>query len=327
MWFVRAALACMTFNLLACNGSTNSEANNLGGTIAQGTGGASLGRGGAVPSTGSSGGTITTGGRSSPGGTAASGGTTAATTGGPASGERSAGCGKSAPLPTATKQTTSVGGTPRSYYLVPPTGYNAATAYPLVFVFHGAGGTGEGMHGWFKLEQAASGAALFIYPDGLGGIWDLGNNGPDAKLFDQLVGSLGEGWCLDTKAIFAVGFSYGGWAATQMALSRPTVIRAIASLAGGGPQGGKNTDPAVAAMIIHGTADTAEPIVAGTRSRDHFVATNGCAKGTSNMSPSPCVAYVGCQAGKSVAWCEHTGAHDIPDFAASGIWSFFLANR
>jgi polyhydroxybutyrate depolymerase len=220
-----------------------------------------------------------------------------------------------------------VGGTSRTYYLVPPTNYNPATAYPLVFVFHGAGGTGENIHGWFKLEQAASGAALFVYPDGLGGIWDLGNNGPDAKLFDQVVASLSEQWCLDSKAIFAAGFSYGGWAATQMALARPTVVRAIASIAGGGPQGGKKTDPAVAAMIIHGTADTAEPIVAGTKSRDHFAATNGCTNGTSSLSPSPCVAYAGCQPGKSVAWCEHAGAHEIPEFAASGIWSFFLANR
>jgi len=321
LWCGRSAIVCLGFLGLACGGSSNSDGNRTGGTTALTTGGTSRGSGGTVPATGSTGGTTATGGSTSTGGAPPT------STGGAVASGRSAGCGKSAPLPAAAKQTTSVGGAARSYYLVPPTGYNAATAYPLVFVFHGAGGTGESMHGWFTLEQAAAGAALFVYPDGLGGIWDLGNNGPDAKLFDQLVASLGEGWCLDTKAIFAAGFSYGGWAATQLAASRPAVIRGIASIAGGGPQGGKNSDPAVAAIIIHGTADTAEPIIAGTKSRDHFVATNGCGSTTTNLTPSPCVAYAGCPAGKSVAWCQHAGAHEIPDFAAAGIWGFFLANR
>jgi len=183
------------------------------------------------------------------------------------------------------------------------------------------------MRSWGGFEQAANGAAIFVYPDGLNGIWDLKNDGPDANLFDQLVTSLEAAWCIDKSALFAVGFSYGGWAATQMAVSRPTVVRAIASIEGGGPQGGKNTSPAVAAMIIHGTADTAEPIASGISSRDHFVATNGCTTTTSPMTPSPCVTYTGCQLGKSVAWCQHSGAHEIPTFAPGGVWSFFMSVR
>jgi len=183
------------------------------------------------------------------------------------------------------------------------------------------------MQSWSGFEAPANGAALFVYPDGLNGIWDLGNNGPDAKLFDQLVSTLEDAWCIDKGAIFAEGFSYGGWAATQLAVSRPTVVRAIASIEGGGPQGGKTTDPAVAAMIIHGTADTAEPIASGISSRTHFVATNGCGSVTAALAPDPCVAYSGCKAGKSVAWCQHAGGHTIPDFAAAGIFSFFMSMR
>ena len=269
------------------------------------------------------------------GGSGGTGGTSTATGGtsesggnsGASSSAKSSGCGKSAPLSTTTQQTTNVSGTSRGYFLSPPKNYNSNTAYPLVFVFHGAGDSGKSMQGWSGLEASATGGALFVYPDGINGIWDLENNGPDAKMFDQLVTTLQEAWCIDKNAIFAEGFSYGGWAATQMAVARPTVVRAIASIEGGGPQGGKTTDPAVAAMIIHGKADTAEPIASGISSRNHFVATNGCGSTTTAMTPSPCVTYTGCKAGKPVAWCEHPGPHEIPSFSAAGIWNFFMSVR
>jgi len=273
------------------------------------------------------------GGSTSTGGTSTSaivGGTSSVATGGTSStgtAVRSNGCGKAAPSSKAAQLATTVNGTARSYFLAPPSNYNSNTAYPVVFVFHGAGGTGESLRGWFTLEEAATGAALFVYPDGLGGIWDLGNNGADAGLFDQLVTSLGDTWCIDKGATFAVGFSYGGWAATQFARARPTVVRAIASIAGGGPQGGRNTDAAVAAMLIHGTADTSEPISSSISSRTHFIATNGCGSTTAALSPAPCVAYVGCQPGKTVAWCEHAGTHEIPSFAPGAIWEFLMSMR
>jgi poly(3-hydroxybutyrate) depolymerase len=288
------------------------------------TTGGSMGNGGSSGNSTVGGtGAITSGGASS-----ATGGTT--TTGGSnvtSSPNLSSGCGKTAPISAATQQTTSVNGEARSYFISPPKNYKSNTAYPLVFVFHGGGDNGKSMQGWSGLEAGATTGALFVYPDGLGGIWDLKNDGPDTKLFDRLVTTLEDEWCIDKTAIFAAGFSYGGWAATQLAVARPTVVRAVASIEGGGPQGGKSSDPAVAAMIIHGTEDTAEPIAAGISSRNHFVSTNGCGNTTSAMTPSPCVAYNGCKDGKSVAWCEHPGAHEIPSFSPAGIWNFFMNVR
>jgi dienelactone hydrolase len=124
-----------------------------------------------------------------------------------------------------------------------------------------------------------------------------------------------------------VGFSYGGWAATQMAKARPTVVRGIVSIAGGGPQGGGSKDPPVAAMMVHGSNDTAEPPAAGESSRDHFVATNGCAATSQDVEPAPCKAYTGCMAGKPVEWCLHPGVHEVPGFAPPAIWKFFTSLR
>lgn len=63
-------------------------------------------------------------------------------------------------------------------------------------------------------------------------------------------------------------------------------------------------------------------IAEGLSSRDHWIKANGCGMATAPVNPSPCVAYAGCQADLPVVWCQHTGGHEWPAFAASGIWGF-----
>ncbi len=247
--------------------------------------------------------------------------------GGSGSAVKSAGCGKPAPLAEAAQQSVTIDAAARGYVLVPPAGYDAKIAHALVFAYHGGGGDGSGLRGYFGLEEASKGQAIFVYPDGLGGIWDLENDGPDAKLFDSVLATLQEAWCIDKGAIFTAGFSYGGWAATQMGKARPTVVRGVASIAGGGPQGGGKGDAPVAVIIVHGSSDGAEPIAAGESSRDHFVGTNGCGASSSDVAPTPCKTYAGCKAGKPVQWCQHAGGHDVPGFAPAGIWNFFTSLR
>ncbi|MDF3070290.1 MAG: hypothetical protein K0R38_5891, partial [Polyangiaceae bacterium] len=257
--------------------------NSSGGSSSGGKGnssGASAGGGGSSGNAGSAG---------NGGGVSGSGAGAGAGAGGSGSANvsKSAGCGKAAPLAGAEQKSVTIGADARGYLLVPPTSYKPDTAYPLVFVFHGGGSAGSLMRAGFTLEAAAQGQAVFVYPDGLGYIWDLKNDGPDAKLFDSMVATLQDGWCVDKNAIFAVGFSYGGWAATQMAKARPTVLRGVVSMAGGGPSGGLASDSPVAAMLVHGMNDTAESPDSGARSRDHFVATNGCATTSQPVEPSP----------------------------------------
>jgi len=217
--------------------------------------------------------------------------------------------------------------TNRGYLLAPPASYNNNTAYALVFAFHGGGSSGSSFRPTVGFEAATNNQAIFVYPDGLNGIWDLKNNGSDAKLFDSILATVSANWCIDTNAVFALGFSYGGWAATQMASARPAVVRAIASMEGGGPQGSSNTEPAVAAMIVHGKNDKDEPVSSGQHSRDHFVKINGCANTSSPITPSPCVSYSGCKPQKSVVYCEFDGVHEVPGFAPAAVWSFFNSVR
>lgn len=341
--------------LLSAQGCGDDEPSSKSGTAGSGTGGSlgSSGAGQAQPTAGamtssgtgsggsssnagsssgsSQGGTATppTAGSTGQGGGSAGSNNGTAGSGGSGSGNvsKSAGCGKAAPLAAAEQKMVTIGADQRGYLLVPPTNYNNNTAYPIVFVFHGGGGTGSQMRAAITLEAAAQGQAVFVYPDGLGNIWDLKNDGPDAKLFDSIVTTVQDGFCTDKNSIFTAGFSYGGWAATQTAKARPTVVRGIVSIAGGGPQGGSNNDPPVAAMMIHGMNDTAEPPGAGEDSTKHFVATNKCAATTQDVDPSPCKAYTGCMPGKPVQWCLHPGFHEVPGFAPPAIWKFFNSLR
>lgn len=236
----------------------------------------------------------------------------------------SGGCNKPSPGWATGYREITVGGTKRSYFFVPPASYSSAKAYPIIVGFHGGGGNGQNGHDYFALEAPTGGQALLVFPSGNQGDggWALQNEGPDMLLFDAILSEVEQAYCVDRARVFATGFSYGGWMATQVACARPNVVRAISSIAGGGPMG--QCSAAVAAMIIHGTADGAEPIAAGEASRDRFRGSNGCGTGTSATDPAPCVAYAGCAAGEPLLWCAHPGDHGIPDFARKGMWDFFM---
>ena len=264
--------------------------------------------------------------------------TTTATPTGPIT--RSAGCGTAPSSLTVRYVPIMVEGASRQYYFVPPTNYDRNRAYKVVFGFHGRSGRGQLVRTDLDMEANATGEAFYIYPDGQdvpgeGFGWDTFNSeSQDVHLVDKIVTDLKAGWCINPKAIFANGFSWGGWMSNHIACARPDTFRGIIAIAGGGPDQCTLTKP-VAAMIIHGSADTQENIRSGIASRDKFIASNRCSTTTSSTSLSLCVTYNGCAAGQPVYWCEHhpadtqqagslAGGHTVPDFIKrDGAWSFF----
>jgi polyhydroxybutyrate depolymerase len=207
----------------------------------------------------------------------------------------------------------------RTYLVALPDGYDPKIPYPLVVAFHGGGDTGDGFRGWAGVEEAAAGQAIFVYPTGPDGIWNDEVFNSDFDLFDRALESLSSQYCVDLNAVFAFGFSWGGWAVTQFACARPNILKGIASIAGGGPMG--NCTQPMAMMLIHGTADKAEPISSSESTRDQYVQNNGCADTFTDVAPSPCVSYSGCD--EAVVWCAHDGEHGIPSFAPEAVWDFF----
>jgi poly(3-hydroxybutyrate) depolymerase len=256
--------------------------------------------------------------------------TTGDTTAGPPTG----GCGMPYAGEPVVEGQLDVDGTARTFVLSVPEGYDPSVPMPLVFAWHGLGGNGNLARLYFGVEDEASGAAIFVYPDALpmgslGGQtgWELVEGGRDVAFFDALLAHLDSGLCIDHERLFSTGHSFGGYMSNALGCFRGDLLRAIAPVAGGPPIAGECTAGSVAAWIAHGTLDEVVPFSQGEQARDTWVAGNGCGASSAAVAPEPCVAYDGCDPDHGVVWC----AHDIPDqsghlwppFAAAAIWEFF----
>jgi polyhydroxybutyrate depolymerase len=166
--------------------------------------------------------------------------------------------------------TTATGVQTRTYDITLPTDCDAANPLPLVFAFHGDGGSGAGMYASFPIEQAAAaagGKAIFVYPDGTddnldpAGVrraWDLYHDpGPfpyavrdpvpavsdeasgnvDVDFFDAMVAKFEASYCVDSSRIFITGMSSGGFLSNQFARWRSGVVKGTAPQSGGAPFG------------------------------------------------------------------------------------------
>jgi len=251
------------------------------------------------------------------------------------------GCGKvPGRIGAAAGQHVTASGRERTYTLVVPDRYGPQTPYPLVFVLHGSGGNGAGARAQTDLEKVAGGRAIFVYPDAIGGNWDL--NAPaatnvDVALFDAVSLIVTNALCVDTRRVFVTGFSNGAYMANQLGCRRGARIRGIVTHAGGGPyemqgtyddqgnlvcSGGK----AVAALIVHGTSDSTVAVSEGQKSIDHWSRVNRCSGGSSSALVPPCVALASCYQPVGVCMVPGLG-HGLWKEAGKVTWAFVDALR
>lgn len=257
---------------------------------------------------------------------------TTGSTGEGTTGEPAGGCGKDPGVVPGTPQVLMVAGAARQYILALPPAYDPNKQYPLVFAWHGRGGDGALARLYFKVEEAAKGQAIFVYPYGLPLAdmqnqtgWDLDPGNEDFAFFDALLADLNGRLCVDQQRIFSTGHSFGGYMSNQLGCYRGDVLRAIGLVAGGGPFG--LCSGQVAAWLAHGTGDQVVPYTEGVKSHDHWSAANNCSGPGDAVDPAPCVADAGCDAGEPVVWCSHSepdfNGHGWPNWAGAGIWAFF----
>jgi poly(3-hydroxybutyrate) depolymerase len=256
----------------------------------------------------------------------------------------SVGCGVTgSPTGTAQDMMMMVDGQPtvRTYRLSVPTTYAPTTPLPLVFGFHGVGGTGKGTQSSFALESAKTGGgkAIFVYPDALPKVESDGtsaldwvtplgasNKGIDLAFFQALVSDVESRYCIDTSRVFATGISAGGIFTNFVGCWSGDILRGIAPVASMKPWSTPNSAANarcigdVAAMVIHGTNDPySDYTTDGIGARDFWILQNGCQ--TDNpvadpTTPNACLDFQGCKAGLPVVMCSHDEGHAWP--VASG---------
>lgn len=231
----------------------------------------------------------------------------------------------------------------RTYSLFVPEAYDPNHAYPVVFGFHGDGGTGAGVRGDLALEDQANGEAIFVYPDATeesSRSFDLETplaTNADMRLFTDILDALDALYHIDRARVFATGVSRGGYFVNFLNCRLGSLrLRAIAPVAGSGPYGPDDEfDPdghfmceatAVAALLIHGVDDDVVPLPDAEYSRFQWTWANECADTTTAYDPAPCVSSDGCAAGRPVVWCAIPGlGHAVWSEAPQVIWGFFAS--
>jgi len=148
------------------------------------------------------------------------------------------------PKPGDYPQTISSGGFERKYILHVPEGYDASKALPLVFILHGGGGTAESMIRPTGMNERADQRHFFVvYLQGLTGSdgkpsWNTGINPQfdidvdDVGFVRDLVKQLAGQLKVDSKRIYAAGFSAGGGMSHRLAAELPDLLASVAVVEG-----------------------------------------------------------------------------------------------
>lgn len=147
---------------------------------------------------------------------------------------------------------------------------------PLVLVLHGSGAMGsdnEAQLGPFAASWAQlladEDAPIVVVPQVpersadyvmCGGSPCASRPGPSFARLVQLLDSLLASGQVDVDRVYVVGFSMGGSAALQLALTRPKVIAGVVAFAPVPPGRGRITElTGLPLFIVHGSSDTENP--------------------------------------------------------------------
>ena len=247
------------------------------------------------------------------------------------------------------KATLQFGGRSRSYVVYVPSSVKSGTAVPLIFDFHGHGGSAsqeESSSGWKK--KADQVGFIMVYPDGVDSSWNVGNccglamsdNVDDVGFTKAMIEAVSKAACIDAKRIYATGMSNGAGFVHRLGCEAADVIAAIAAASAD-----LVTDPCkpvrpISELSIRGLSDTTVAYAGGNtgstgwydpgakKSLDLWKDIDQCT-GSETTTHQYCESYTSCAAGVEITLCSlpNTG-HDtynnavgmsVPDVA----WEMF----
>jgi polyhydroxybutyrate depolymerase len=226
-----------------------------------------------------------------------------------------------------------VGDDAREALVVAPASAKSAPA-PLVFVFHGHGGTAKNAAAGFAIHKHWP-EAIVVYPQGLktpGRLtdpegkksgWQHGigeQNDRDLKFFDAMLAGLKADLKIDQKRVYFTGHSNGGAFTYLLWAARGEVPAAVAPSAAPAPGGVKGLTPK---PLLHIGAEN-DPLVKfewQKRTIDGVRSLNGCAAEGKEHGKF-CTLYES-KTGTPVVTFLHAGGHKFPAEAPPAIVTFF----
>lgn len=160
-----------------------------------------------------------------------------------------------------TIETIASGGLDRTYIVHVPTGYAGTASAPVVLLFHGYGLSAEYMRTYTRFSDVADAHQfILVIPDGSGSpqYWNTTGvpGGPDDAAFvHDLIAKIGAELCVDSRRVYAAGYSNGGGMSQLLACELPGEIAAVGLVA----SEYLACDARVPLIAFHGTADPLVP--------------------------------------------------------------------
>ncbi len=158
-------------------------------------------------------------------------------------------------------------GQPRTYVLHTPKSYRSDRPLSIVMAFHGYGSQGKDLAASSGLNDLADQQGfLVVYPDGLDRRWNLTRSlfsqVDDVGFVSALIDRLTQIRAVDSRRIYAMGVSNGGFLVQRLACEPSSRIAAFASVVAALPESlqtsCKSSRP-VSMLMMNGTADRKVP--------------------------------------------------------------------
>ncbi|MCF0221444.1 MAG: feruloyl esterase [Fibrobacter sp.] len=241
-----------------------------------------------------------------------------------------------------------VDGKNRTFIMHVPDAYKGDKPVPLVIDYHPIGGTGNGqLNGTTYKAKTDPEGVISFYPDGTGGVSPMGNGwnvGPccshddDVAFSYKMIEYAKQNLCIDTKRIYATGFSMGGGMSNHVACMMNDVFAAVAPAAMdlniNNSTQCKKTRP-ISIIMFRGTTDFICKYAGGDsgfndglnflgaeKNFSFWADFNGCT-GSPTKNSNGCQEYSNCKDGTKVVLCtDYKGknSHDYGDGETG--WNF-----
>jgi polyhydroxybutyrate depolymerase len=159
----------------------------------------------------------------------------------------------------------------REYVLYIPNSYDGSSSVPLLFNFHGFGGSASDFMNDADMRSVAeSNTFILVYPQGScsngASHWNPCPNGADNKstaddfgFVESMISEISTAYSVDLERVYASGYSNGGMMAYGLANYKSNLIAAVASVSGAMLDCTESSTHPMPIVHLHGTSDGVLP--------------------------------------------------------------------